>query len=172
MFLLLAFELQSCMEQLQDKENIANFHILDDTLLLYNQKIVQIENQEIADFINRYHWKMETTSTGLRFGINKKGNGLAPIKGSTVTIGYSVKLLTGDVVFQSDSLHPLTFIVGQRKVTNGLEEGVLLMHQGERAKLIVPSHLAYSLPGNLEKIPTRAILVYEVELIHVTNPIN
>ncbi|MCX6279723.1 MAG: FKBP-type peptidyl-prolyl cis-trans isomerase [Bacteroidetes bacterium] len=160
------------MEPSQEKEIKANLQILDDSLLLYNQKIVQIENQEIADFINRYKWRMETTSTGLRFVIIKKGTGLTPNKGATVTISYSVKLLTGDVVFQSDSLHPFTFIAGQRKVTSGLEEGVMLMHQGDRAKFIVPSYLAYGLLGDLEKIPTRAILVYYVELIHVTNPIN
>jgi len=171
-FLLTVFALQFCTEPGKEKEVNGNLNILENDLLTYNQEIVQAENQEITDFINRYQWKMITTSTGLRFMSDKNGKGPAPIKGSTVTINYSVKLLSGEVVFQSDPVRPATFIIGKRRVASGLEEGVMLMHQGDRAKLIVPSHLAYGLLGDLDKIPNRAILVYDVELNQVSNPNN
>jgi len=39
------------------------------------------------------------------------------------------------------------------------------MRQGDRAKLIVPSHLAFGLLGDLKKIPAGATLVYDIEIL-------
>jgi FKBP-type peptidyl-prolyl cis-trans isomerase len=43
----------------------------------------------------------------------------------------------------------------------------MLMRTGSRAKLIVPSHLAFGLLGDLKKIPEQAVLVYDIELVEV-----
>lgn len=145
--------------------------VLDDTVMSYNRAVVKLENQQINDFIYRYQWKMESTATGLRYMIYKKGKGAKPSIGSKVTVNYTAKLLTGDLVFQSDSLNPLTFVIGRRKVTSGLEEGILLMHQGDQAKLVVPSHLAHGFIGDLDKIPNQAVICYDVVLKGVSNKI-
>jgi FKBP-type peptidyl-prolyl cis-trans isomerase len=39
------------------------------------------------------------------------------------------------------------------------------MRKGEKAKFILPSHLAHGLVGDLQKIPPLSILVLDVELI-------
>lgn len=144
--------------------------MMDDTLINYNKELVRNESQEIADFIRRYRLTMKTSQTGLRYMIYKHGKGDTAEKGDFVTIKYSVHLLNGDVVFQTDSLESFTFEIGRRKVPNGLEEGIMLMKPGEKAKLIVPSHLAYGLIGDLDKVPNRAILVYDVEICVITRP--
>ena len=41
------------------------------------------------------------------------------------------------------------------------------MKVGDKAKFIIPSHLAFGLLGDENKIPKRATLVYDVELIDV-----
>jgi FKBP-type peptidyl-prolyl cis-trans isomerase len=143
--------------------------ILDDSVMTYNREIVKLENQQIVDFINRYKWQMESTATGLRYMVYKSGKGAKPSFGSSVTIYYTAKLLTGDLIFRSDSINPVTFVIGRRNVTSGLEEGVMLMHQGDRAKLIVPSHLAFGLLGDLDKIPARAVICYDIALMRVSN---
>jgi len=51
-----------------------------------------------------------------------------------------------------------------------LEEGLLLLHQGDKAKFIIPSHLAYGLLGDQKQIPPGATLVYDVELIQLNKP--
>ena len=137
---------------------------MDDTLLNFNHQVVTAESQEIEDFIQRYHWKMNTTQTGLRYMIYKNGNGSCAKKGDIISINYTVNLINGDPVFQSDSLRPFSFEAGKGKVTSGLEEGVMLLKTGGRAKFIVPSHLAFGLLGDFDRIPTRATLVYDVEL--------
>jgi FKBP-type peptidyl-prolyl cis-trans isomerase len=41
------------------------------------------------------------------------------------------------------------------------------MHVGDRAKFIVPSHLAFGLLGDQNKIPQHATLVYDIELVKI-----
>lgn len=163
---------QSAVDPTRDKEKVDNLQMMDDSLLNYNRNIVEAERQEIDDFINRYKWEMQMTSTGLRYMVYQKSSGLSPKQGASVSISYSIKLLNGNLVYQSNASKPVTFTIGKGEVTNGLEEGVLLMKQDERAKFVVPSHLAFGLLGDLDKIPNRAILVYDVELIHVVNKTN
>jgi FKBP-type peptidyl-prolyl cis-trans isomerase FkpA len=138
--------------------------MLGDSVVTFNNHVVKTEIQEIDDFIHRYHWEMEKTQTGLRYMIYQKGSGPEPKQGDSVTINYRINLLNGDPVVKSDNKTNFSFLLGKRDVVSGLEEGVMLMKRGSRAKLIVPSHLAFGLLGDMAKIPGRAVLVYDVEL--------
>lgn len=126
--------------------------------------------QEIDDFINRYHWEMTRTETGLRYMIYNAGKGPFVKKGDLVELKYKISLLNGDVVGSSESSSTLSVEIGKRNVVSGLEEGLMFMNKGTHAKLIVPSHLAYGLLGDMAKIPARAALVIDVELCSVRTP--
>ncbi|MDP1621599.1 MAG: FKBP-type peptidyl-prolyl cis-trans isomerase [Bacteroidales bacterium] len=136
-------------------------------MINYNREVVKTENQEIDDFIARYRWDMMKTQTGLRYMIYENGHGNHARQGDQVSIKYKINLLTGDLVFQSDTGSTVILEIGKRKVVSGLEEGILQMQQGDRAKLIVPSHLAYGLLGDMASIPAGATLVIDVELCTV-----
>ncbi len=121
------------------------------------------------DYIFRYQWVMKNTETGLRYMIYRNGDGHYPKEGDTVTIKYSVNLLNGDLIYRSDTATPYAFILGKRNIVSGLEEGIMLMNAGSRSKLILPSHLAFGLLGDMSKIPSRAVLVCDVEICAI-NP--
>ena len=59
----------------------------------------------------------------------------------------------------------MVFTVGKGEVISGLEEGILLLHIGDKAKFIIPSHLAYGLLGDDNEIPTKATLIYDIEVV-------
>jgi FKBP-type peptidyl-prolyl cis-trans isomerase FkpA len=157
----------SCNETPEQSGSDKNSKSLEDSVAEYNHQVVKDEIQEIDDFIRRYRWEMKQTQTGLRYFIYHPGNGPEAKVGDNVAIKYKVTLLNGDLVFRSDTAALFTFEIGKRNVISGLEEGVMLMKNGSRAKLIVPSHLAFGLLGDLEKIPARAVLVYDVELCKI-----
>ena len=159
--------LTSCRETPREIRTTDHLGMMNDSLLTFNHQVVLAESQEIEDFIGRYHWNMNKTQTGLRWMVYKNGKGPVARKGDIACIKYSVRLINGDLVYHSDSLKPFEFETGKAEVPNGLEEGVLLLKPGDRAKLIVPSHLAFGLLGDQEKIRNRAILVYDVELYQV-----
>ena len=161
------FVMTACGEHRAPVSPSRSFSMMDDSLIRYNRQIVATETQEIDDFILRYRWEMSTTPTGLRYQVYSKGKGPAPSKGSTVTIRYKLKKLDGTLLTMTKEGETLAFETGRHAVVNGLEEGILLMHAGDRARLIVPSHLAFGLLGDFEKVPMRTVLVYDVELVSV-----
>lgn len=130
-----------------------------------NRVLVNKEEENINDFVRRYRWDMEKTGSGLRYMVYKEGNGQKVVAGKRITLAYEIHFLTGDLVYSSDEDGQLTFIVGRGGVPTGLEEGILLLHQGDRAKFILPSHLAFGLLGDDQRIPPRTVLVYDVEVL-------
>jgi len=163
-FLLLLIACNGTPGKIQPETNSQS---MTDSVLSYNHQIVKAEIQEIDDFILRYHWEMKTTQSGLHFMIYEKNTGTTVKQGDIIGINYKVSLLNGNLVDQSDSAALFTFEAGKRKVVSGLEEGIMLMKKGERAKLIVPSHLAFGLLGDMDKIPPGVVLVYDVELCSI-----
>lgn len=169
LFFISAVVLISCNDSVKNELNTADIPSLEDSAVSFNHEIVKTESQEIDDFISRYQWKMSKTQTGLRYMIYKKSTGPIARQGDIAGILYKITLLNGDKVFETGPADVVKVEIGKRSVVSGLEEGIMLMKKGERAKLIVPSHLAYGLLGDLEKIPARAVLVYDVEVCSI-NP--
>ncbi len=137
---------------------------LSETLAETNKLLLQAENEEIEDFIARYGWQMQQTGSGLRYMIYRQGDGPGAQAGQSAVLHYQVHLLTGDLVYSSEEDGPLEFQIGRGGVEGGLEEAILLLRQGDHARVIMPAHLAHGLPGDGVKIPKRATIVYDLEL--------
>lgn len=157
----------SCGRNEEKKPIIISKEELPGKLEKVNKKLSKTEDDQIRDLVKRYGWKMEETGTGLRIMIYKKGEGLQPKNGNSVKINFNVKLINGNVVYSSKEEGPREFLLGRSDEISGLHEALLLMHVGDKAKLIVPSHLAFGLMGDDEKIPKRATLIYDVELLEL-----
>ncbi len=132
-----------------------------------NKKLVKSEDEQIADFMERYKWKMKTTGTGLRYMIYGHGTGPQVKNDSEVKFNYTLSLLNGDTCYTSKKEGQKVLHLGKNEAEPGLEEGILLLKSGDRAKFIIPSHLAFGLPGDGKKIPAKATLVYDIELLEV-----
>lgn len=130
-----------------------------------NKVLLEIEKQEIIDFIDRYGWDATETGSGLWHYIYQEGEGPLAQTGQWAIINYSISLLTGELVYESGVDGPSSFRIGRGGVESGLEEGILLLRVGDRAKLIMPAHLAHGVPGDGYRIPKRAAIVYDIELI-------
>jgi len=63
----------------------------------------------------------------------------------------------------------LEFTLGQGQVIAGWDEGISLMNAGGKATLIIPSKLAYGERGAGNDIPANSPLVFDVELISVSD---
>jgi len=108
------------------------------------------------------------TESGLRYKIIQKGNGKQPKKGDTVSVHYKGMLLDGTVFDSSyKRKQPIEFTVGVGQVIPGWDEGILLLHEGDKARLVIPSNLAYGSRGAGGVIPPNATLIFDVELMKV-----
>ena len=130
-----------------------------------NQLLIDGERQEIKDMVERHGWNMVESPTGLWFQIYDKGEGRKVNRGDIAIIHYSISLATGDKIYASNPNEPKQFQVGRGGVETGLEEGILMMRIGDKARFVLPSHLAHGVPGDGVRIPTRATIIYNVELV-------
>ena len=103
------------------------------------------------------------TASGLIYIETKKGSGASPKPTDTVTVHYNGTFLDGRVFDSSIGKQPAVFPLGG--VIPGWIEGLQLMKKGGKAKLIIPSNLAYG-QGN-QGIPPFSTLLFDVELIDI-----
>lgn len=97
------------------------------------------------------------------------GTGVEATTGNTVSVNYTGTLLNG-TVFDSSYPRgtPFSFTLGQNRVIQGWEQGVLGMKVGGKRKLIIPPQLGYGEQGaGNGAIPPNATLIFEVELLDV-----
>lgn len=136
-------------------------------LIEANKIYVKKESDEIDQYVKHKKWEMTSTGSGLRYMITHKGAGVMPKTEQRVRLNFNVKLLDGTLCYSSDSSGVYEFVVDKSSVETGLHEGVKYMHVGDKATIILPSHLAYGLIGDEKRIPPRASVLYELELLSV-----
>ena len=112
----------------------------------------------------------DKTESGLYYKITQHGNGKKPQAGQKVAVHYTGMLLDKSVFDSSYSRRqPLNFTVGVGQVIEGWDEGILLLHEGDKARLVIPSDLAYGASGAGGVIPPQDPLIFVVELVKVND---
>ncbi|MFC2128132.1 peptidylprolyl isomerase [Bacteroidota bacterium] len=110
----------------------------------------------------------DETESGLRYKIIQEGNGVKATKGAGVSVHYKGQLLDGTVFDSSyKRKQPIDFNVGVGQVIKGWDEGIQLLKVGDKARLVIPSNLAYGSAGAGGVIPPNATLIFDVELVAV-----
>ena len=159
-----------CCSGSQDKSKRSkSSEIPLETYIQMNKKMIADEQNIIEKYVADKGVTMKRTETGLWFNISEIGEGENINKGKIVKLNYSISLLNGSLLYSSDESGAKEFLVGQGGVETGLEEGILMLKKGSKASFIMPPHLAHGLIGDDDKIPSRAILLYDVEIIDVKN---
>lgn len=129
------------------------------------KKNLEAGEEFLAENANREGVK--TTDSGLQYEILEEGDGTKPTDEDRVRVHYTGELISGEVFDSSrERGEPVTF--GLNQVIPGWTEGLQLMSEGSRAKLYIPSELAYG-PGGNQRIGPNETLVFDVELLEI-NP--
>lgn len=143
---------------------------------------LQKDTEVIVSYLSENGIVAQSTDSGLHYVIDEPGRGALPKQGDRVRVDYTGKLLNGGVFDTSleeiakargiynpqRTYEPIAFQLGAGQVIRGWEEGILLLRQGSRARLFIPSTLAYGdrSVGN-GQIPPDSVLVYEVQLVAI-----
>ena len=110
----------------------------------------------------------DKTSSGLRYQIIQKGNGIQATKGVTVSVHYKGQLTDGTVFDSSyKRKEPIEFKLGMGQVIAGWDEGISLLRVGDKARFVIPSNLGYGNRGAGGAIPPNANLIFDVELVDI-----
>jgi peptidylprolyl isomerase len=108
------------------------------------------------------------TESGLTVIHVEQGTGKQPGRGSIVSVHYTGMLDDG-TIFDSSYPRgdPFRFLLGQGRVIAGWDEGIALLRQGGRARLVIPPALGYGQTGAGGTIPPNATLIFDVLLVAV-----
>lgn len=96
------------------------------------------------------------------------GTGPAIATGSTVQVNYDL-VTWSDKADEQDTFgtNPYSVTVGQGKVIQGWEQGLVGMKQGGRRLLVIPPELGYGATGSGQVKPNET-LVYVIDAVQVT----
>lgn len=159
----------SACQQTTEQEKQKKEVFTEDNLVKVNRYLVEKEQEQIEAYAKRRGWDMKTSETGLWYMIYEHGKGKNAEVGKKASMAYTIELLDGTLCYSADPSEPKTFRIGKGGVESGLEEGILLLQEGDKARFIMPPHLAHHLLGDENKIPPRASIVYDVELLKISD---
>lgn len=163
----LLFMILSCDDDKEKRNLKVSKDKIVESIESINKENIEIEDRQIEDYLKRRNWEFESTKTGLRYKIYEQGYGIAPKKGDVVVFDYSLSLIRGEKIYNSNDDGKKVFRIGKGDEISGLHEAALLFKTGAKAKLIVPSYLAYGVTGDDNKIPMNATLIYDLHLTEI-----
>jgi FKBP-type peptidyl-prolyl cis-trans isomerase FkpA len=169
LFVCFIFIIHACGRPVQDpsQNEDAGQKKASESLVQINKYLLIRQQDQISSFVKRMGWEMTKTSTGLWYGIYENGQGNKAAKEKIISLHYTISLLDGTLCESSHESSPKSFRIGHGGVEAGLEEGVLLLREGDKARFIMPPHLAHGNFGDNNKIPPGAILLFDVEVIQI-----
>jgi len=131
------------------------------------QKIAEAKAKMDAE-LDKLATGFEKTESGLRYQIIQKGSGAKASQGKNISVHYKGQLTDGKVFDSSyERKQPIDFTVGVGQVIKGWDEGLQLLQVGDKARLVIPSHLGYGSQGAGGVIPPDATLIFDIELMDV-----
>ncbi len=164
---------------------IERVQTLDEAIAERNTAMEAMKSAEalaLKKYVDESHKTYLTTASGLKYIITKaslKHN--KALKGDTAYVNYVGHTLSGKVFDTSiesvakesglsqpgRTYEPIKVEVGEGHVIPGWDEALLLLPEGTKANLVIPSALAYGERGVSEDIPGFTPLVFDIEVVKI-----
>ncbi len=135
---------------------------LKENLINANRYIAHGEEQQIDSYAQRRGWKMERLAGGARVMETRVGKGPAVGYEDELVIRYRMEAINGTVIYDNVTD---TVVAGRMQPTRGLDAALRTLREGSKAWVILPSEQAYGVAGDGDRVKSRMILVYEVEVL-------
>lgn len=133
-----------------------------------NKQFSAEEEVDINLFLSRkQEWNMTKTGSGLRYFIYENGAGEKALPEEYVDVEYTITLLDGTECYTTAKDEVEEFKVDKAQVESGIQEGIKQMRQGDKAILVIPSHLAHGIVGDMSKIPPLSTLIVDITLVKI-----
>lgn len=147
------------------------------------EEIYDLELEEIKKYIDANEPEAESYPNGLYYTVTEESDGNTPNNSSQVEFHFTRRYLDGTIIQTTVDDEPVTAYFNNNQLVPGLETGLLLMNEGEKAKFIMPSKLGFG--KSIQVIPQKlrddwvedgeinpatrpySPLIYEIELLDV-----
>lgn len=131
----------------------------------FGKELAIEEELDIKLFLAQHKdWKTVKTGTGLQYWIYENGSGDSAVSGRVAMVNFKISLLDGTTCYETEKDELEKFIVDHSEIETGVQEGIKKMRVGDKAKFVMPSHLAHGLVGDMNKIPPLNPIVVDIYL--------
>ncbi len=129
---------------------------------------LQRERKAIDAYINDRNLVMQRSGTGLYYQLLlDSASGDLIQTGDLVDFAYDIFLMNGTLIYSSEEEGVKTLKVDKEEAELGLHESLKLLGLGDKGRFILPSHLAFGVGGDQERVPPKTPLVYELKVLNI-----
>ena len=154
------------IEDIMTREEFENYQKEQyEKMKMNDDQQLSIDLELIDNYLKENNIEAIKTESGLRYVVQKEGEGRNAAPGDNVSVHYTGMLLNGEVFDSSLERQPLSFTLGQGMVIQGWDEGISYFNKNAKGTIYIPSYLGYGVRGAGGAIPPNAVLVFEIELI-------
>ena len=155
------------IEDIMTREEFENYQKEQyEKMKMNDDQQLSIDLELIDNYLKENNIEAIKTESGLRYVVQKEGEGRNAAPGDNVSVHYTGMLLNGEVFDSSLERQPLSFTLGQGMVIQGWDEGISYFNKNAKGTIYIPSYLGYCERGTGGgAIPPNAVLVFEIELI-------
>lgn len=159
--------LASCSNTPKDekKEFNINKEAIKKQFVEANKLLAKKEADDMDAYARQHKMNFINTDLGLRYYVyapSAKGDSIKD--NSQITMDFTVSLLDGTECYSSAEKGAKTFVVGMEDIESGIHKGVKFLKKGDKAIILIPSHLAHGLLGDMNKIPSQMPIVYDIQI--------
>jgi FKBP-type peptidyl-prolyl cis-trans isomerase len=156
----------SCNEAPAEEPKVPKWTVEHSTKM--NEQFTREDEINIRLFLSRRKdWAVKSTGSGLRYWIYEDKEGPKAIGGDRVDVKFEVKMLNDSLIYKTEDNEVSTFKVDKSDIESGVMEGIKFLSVGDKAKMIIPSHIGHGLLGDFRKIPPLQVLVIDLELVKI-----
>lgn len=125
------------------------------------------EVESIKEYIADRDLDLKRNGTGIFYQIDSLGQGPRPKMGDDVSYTYRISLLNGTTIYESAPGESAQLRIDREDAEIGLHESLKMMRLGDKGLFILPSHRAFGVAGDQNKVPPFTALVYELEITDI-----
>ncbi|MDR0414665.1 MAG: FKBP-type peptidyl-prolyl cis-trans isomerase [Prevotellaceae bacterium] len=133
-----------------------------------NRYLSEKEQDILKSYIGRQQLDMEESSTGYFCQVVVAGSGDTIAAGDVVQLRGRIFLIDGAPCYTYSGQRLLEVATGSYSGITALNVALVGLRQGDHVRLVIPSHLAFGLLGDGDRIPPRSPLVCDFFVEKVT----
>ena len=138
-----------------------------ETIADVNRYLSEKDKAIIEGYGRRNKLELKLSESGFYYHIFNGGNGKAITRNSIVSITGTLSLIDGTPCYSYGTEDPKVVAVAKSPEISGLHIALPMLKEGAHALFIFPPNLAFGLLGDDDKIPPRATIVMNINILKV-----
>lgn len=147
--------------------------VTNDSIKSNNEMVLDENGFKLADTVNgKPNEMVMMREDGLRIEWTKKTEGKKIKLNDVVMVNFKARVAGGEKYDSNEEIGepiPLKSNIGM--MIKGWEEGMMMMREGDKGRIMIPNALAYGENGYLTVVPPMADIIIDIEIVKIIEPI-